>query len=287
MKPSFEQIPKITGSSQLIQHILTLPEFEPYWHFHPEYELTYIIHGRGKRIVGDSVEEFQDGDLVLLGSNLPHSWNSVKSGPDSSKCKAVVLQFNGELIPGPDHKFPEFDSIRILLEKAQQGLFFYGKEALSAGRSLIQLAKSEGIVRLSGFWLVLNELCRSSSFKLLSTSGYIPSLNKFQGERINTVFRYVAENFAEDIKLRQVAEKIHMTETSFSRFFKTITGETFTEYLTNIRIAHACSLLAEHRDKSVLQVAFESGFKSSTHFNRVFLQSKKCTPGEFRKNYRL
>lgn len=98
MKPGLEQIKKNEANSSLTQLILDLPEFEPYWHFHPEFELTFIISGSGKRIVGDSVEPFQKGDLVLLGSDLPHTWNSGNNNIKSESCKAVVFQFNQKIL---------------------------------------------------------------------------------------------------------------------------------------------------------------------------------------------
>jgi len=283
MKPSFEQVSKPGSVSSLKQLVLNLPDFEPFWHYHPEYELTYIIHGSGKRIVGDSIEPFCPGDLVLLGPDLPHTWNSDRDKHDKRMCRAVVLQFGANLIPGTAESFPEFDGIRRLLDIAGRGICFQGEKAVAAGKKLLQLPGSKGLAKLSSFWQILDELGKIDNYTLLAGDTYSPPVHKYHGERINKVFRFVAAHFQDNIQLSQVAGLVHMTETSFSRFFSTITGETFIEYLNNYRISHACRLLAGSREKGISQVAAECGYRSSTHFNRMFQLRKKCSPSEFRK----
>ena len=287
MKPGLEQIKKNEANSSLTQLILDLPEFEPYWHFHPEFELTFIISGSGKRIVGDSVEPFQEGDLVLLGSDLPHTWNSENFNNTNESCKAVVFQFSYKMLSDILNEFPEFEGIRRLLNIARRGIYFHGEQALEAGNKMLRLSKSNGLEMLTRFWLILDDLSKAANYRLLASFNYVPSLNKYNVERINTVFTYVSGHFAENIPLQKVADIVHMTQTSFCRFFKLITGETFTEYLNNFRISRACIMLTAHQDKSILQVAFDSGFKSSTHFNRMFLLKKGCSPSDFRKQYTL
>lgn len=283
MKPSFEQVNKQTDGSHLRQLDLDLTEFEPYWHFHPEFELTYIVSGSGTRIVGDSVEPFATGDLVLLGPDLPHTWNSDKGkkGP----CKAIVYQFGRNIVPDPGNGFPEFQNIVRILDLSVRGLYFYGNDIVSLSKKFTRLSRLTGLEKMTAFWLVLNELATWERFTLLTSQDYFPSLNKHNMERINKIFSYVSGHFADVIKLSDVAPLIHMTETSFSRFFKQLTGEPFIEYLNNTRISHACVLLAGEQDKSISEIAAESGFNSSTHFNRMFLHKKGCTPGYFRRQY--
>lgn len=285
MKPALEQIKKTEANSSLTQQILDLPEFEPYWHFHPELELTFIISGSGKRIVGDLVEPFQGGDLVLLGTDLPHTWNSGNNNNTSESCKAVVFQFSHKILSDMISEFPEFEGIRRLLNNAHRGISFQGEQALETGNKLLKLSKSNGLEKLTRFWLILDDLSKSANYRLLASANYVPSLNKYNVERINTVFTYVSTHFAENIPLQKVADIVHMTLTSFCRFFKLITGETFTEYLNNFRISQACIMLTAQPDKSVLQVAVDSGFRSSTHFNRMFFIKKGCSPSGFRKQH--
>jgi AraC-like DNA-binding protein len=287
MKPDLEQIKKNEANSSLTQLILDLPEFEPYWHFHPEFELTFIISGSGKRIVGDSVEPFAEGDLVLLGSDLPHTWNSENNNTTSESCKAVVFQFSQKMMSDLISEFPEFESIRRLLDMAYRGISFHGVHALETGNKMLKLSKSNGLEKLARFWLILDDLSKSTNYRLLASGNYVPSLNKYNVERINTVFTYISGHFAENIPLQKAADIVHMTQTSFCRFFKMLTGETFTEYLNNFRISQACVMLTAQQDKSILQVAFDTGFRSSTHFNRMFYAKKGCSPSGFRKQHIL
>jgi AraC-like DNA-binding protein len=287
MKPNLEQIKKNEANSSLTQLILDLPDFEPYWHFHPEFELTFIISGSGKRIVGDSVELFVEGDLVLLGSDLPHTWNSGNNNITSESCKAVVFQFSQKILSVLISEFPEFEGIRCLLSIAHRGISFHKEQALEAGNKMLKLSKLKGLEKLTRFWLILDDLSKSVNYRLLASGNYVPSLNKYNVERINTIFIYVSVHFAENIPLQKAADIVHMTQTSFCRFFKLITGETFTEYLNNFRISRACVMLAAQQDKSILQVAFDSGFRSSTHFNRMFHTIKGCSPTDFRKQHIL
>ncbi len=287
MKPGLEQIKKNEANSSLTQLILDLPEFEPYWHFHPEFELTFIISGSGKRIVGDSIEPFVAGDLVLLGSDLPHTWNSENNNIASESCKAVVFQFSHKILTDLINEFPEFEGIRRLLNIAHRGISFHGEQALAIGNKMLKLSKSNSLEKLTRFWLILDNLGKSSNYRLLASGNYVSSLNKYNVERINTVFTFVSGHFAENIPLQKVADIAHMTQTSFCRFFKLITGETFTEYLNNFRISRACVMLTAEQDKSILQVAFDSGFRSSTHFNRMFYKQKGCSPSDFRKQHNL
>lgn len=283
MKPSFEHVSTPGAVSSLKQLELNLPDFEPFWHYHPEYELTYIVYGSGKRIVGDSIDSFYPGDLVLLGPDLPHTWNSLRDKDDKLMCRAIVFQFGAKLIPGTAESFPEFDGLRRLLEIAGRGMWFHGKEADAAGKELLRLSKTRGLVKLSSFWLLLDKLGKTADFSLLAGDTYSPPHHKYHGERINKIFRFVAAHFHENIQLSQVAAQVHMTDTSFSRFFRTITGETFIDYLNNFRISHACRMLATDKHKDINQVAAECGYRSSTHFNRMFLLRKKCPPSEFRR----
>ena len=287
MKPDLEQIKKNEINSSLTQLILDQPEFEPYWHFHPEFELTLIISGSGKRIVGDSVEPFEVGDLVLLGSDLPHTWNSENNSITGESCKAVVFQFSHKILSTLISELPEFEGIRRLLSIAHRGIYFHGKQALEVGNKMLKLSKSNGLEKLTRFWLILDDLSKSTNYRLLASGNYIPSLNKYNVERINTVFTYVSGHFAENIPLKKVADIVHMTQTSFCRFFKMITGETFTEYLNNFRVSRACIMLTTQQNRSILQVVFDAGFRSSTHFNRMFHTKKGCSPSGFRKQYIL
>lgn len=280
MKASFEHIGVETHYQQ---RWISLPAFEFYWHYHPQVELTYIVSGSGERIVGDSVESFSAGDLVLVGPDLPHTWTSSGKGHAEDSCQAIVIQFRPEIFRAHPLILPEFDAIRHLLQQSARGIRFSSKVAEQTGQHLQELSYKQGLPWLTGFWTVLDFLGSSADHTFLSSVGYSPSLNKLKQDRIARIFGYIIENLSGDIRLKQAAGLVCLTETSFSRFFRRNTGMTFNGYVNEVRLAHACRLLTDYPEMSVSTVGWESGFRSSTHFNRMFLASKGCPPSEFRR----
>jgi AraC-like DNA-binding protein len=286
MKPSLETIGTKTSDVGFKIMLIEKPLFEPFWHYHPEYELTYIVSGSGKRIAGDSVQPFGKGDLVLLGPDLPHTWNSDAESRRVKSCRAIVFQFSGAVIPGEESHLPVFGGIRRLMKMSARGIQFNAEASAELGRQITSLSKAEGLKQLTGFWLLLDALSKTGDQMLLASEGYFPSLNHHSSDRINRILQYISSHFAESIHLQQMADLVHLTVPSFSRFFRVMTGDTFTSYLGAVRVSHACRLLAEQKDMSIERVATESGFRSSTHFNRTFLHYKKCTPTAYRKIHR-
>ncbi len=280
MRASFEHI---DTEVRYRQRWISLPAFEFYWHYHPEVELTYILSGSGERIVGDSVESFYAGDHVLVGPDLPHTWTSFGGSVVEDACQAMVIQFRPEVLGKQPVMEPEFDVIRKLLALSSRGIRFNKEVAEEAGRQLLQLRGKQGLHWLTGLWILLDFLGNSTDYTFLSSVGYSPSLNKLNQERISRVFDYIGHNLSGEIRLKQAAGLVYMTETSFSRFFRKNTGMTFNGYVNEIRLSHACRLLTEHPEMSVSSVAWESGFRSSTHFNRMFFTAKGCSPSAFRK----
>jgi len=284
MEALFEHISSDTLYRQLT---ISEPAFEFFWHYHPEFELTYISKGEGKRFTGDCIEPFRDGDFVLTGPNLPHTWVSEKSAGESALCHAYVVQFKADMFDADVLKFKEFDDIRHLLKLSERGIVFLGETSRKASVRFEKLKRESGINWLLHFWSLLDFLSKESEYRLLSSLSCSPSLNKYTPQRIDRVFKYLDKHYADVVKLRDVADLVHMTETSFSRFFKRNIGMSFIDYLNELRIAAACKLLTSQPDKNMADIAWEAGFKSSTHFNRMFYAKKGCNPGDFRKQFLL
>jgi AraC-like DNA-binding protein len=280
MKASYEHIDQ---DSSHIQLWISQPAFEFYWHYHPELELTFILKGSGERIVGDHIESFTAGDLVLLGPNLPHTWTSSGTEKKPGSCQAVVVQFRAGIFENSLAGFPEFDHIRRLVERSARGIKFNQAVSGEAGREMSLLNKKQGLPWLTGFWTLLDGLSKTDEFTLLSSAGYSPSLKKQNQERIDRVFHWLNQHHSGEITLKQAADMVFMTETSFSRFFKKNIGITFNGYLNELRLSTACRLLVDHPEKSKAEISWESGFRSSTHFNRMFLKVKGLSPSSFRK----
>ena len=276
MKPIFEDIKKQQGASSFYAYRFTIPYFEFKWHYHPEYELTYIIKGNGFRLVGDSHLPFQDGDLVLLGSNLPHTW--VGKSDNDIDFEVVVIQFSIEFM----NRFLDFEEtgkLKMLIEKAINGLSFVDLNT-EAKSKLMDLVNTNGLNRITLLLSVL-DLLTQSNYEQLSSNHFQFALNKESELRINKVCVYLQNHFKEKITLKQVADLILLSESNFCKFFKKATGKTYSDYLNAIRINEIGYLLLQS-DKAISEIAFESGFETLSYFNRIFLKKKGLTPKAFR-----
>lgn len=250
------------------------------FHYHPEIELTRIVGSSGHRYVGDHVGRFAPGDLVLLGSDLPHAYiNDAKvSGPAQS----MVLQFMPTCL-GPDFfQLGEMRAVRRLLERSRAGLSFHGRTRDKAGALMAQLVGLDGFARLAAFLHILEVLAHSREFRVLASPAYSPSLALYQGERINRVCELVTRKFKEGVTQSEAARIARMSPPSFSRFFRRATNRTFRSFLNQVRIGHASQLLLE-TDRTVAEVCYESGFGNLSNFNRQFLKLRKISPRAYRR----
>ncbi len=278
MRPTLEPLRHKTIDQSILSYSFSAKAFRFKWHYHPEFELTYIVKGSGKRLVGDSYEDFYEGDLVLLGSSLPHTWVGEKA--KNKTYSAIVIQFPSDFLQ-PLSNYGELNSIKALLSKTGNGLVFdqAGKKAV------IKLIRQ--MVRLKGFDLLLQllkvlEKLSHCPYKTLSSKSFKPVRGIENEKRINVIFQYVQTNFAEKISVKRVAGLIHLSGSAFCKFFKRISGRTFSDYVNDVRIVNAYQLLME-TDKSISSIAYKSGFTSITYFNRVFYRKKRITPREVRR----
>jgi AraC-like DNA-binding protein len=255
-----------------------------YWHFHLEVELTLIVRSRGRRFVGDSIEPYEEGDLVLLGSNLPHTWDSDPSrqGPH----EAVFCQFSPSFLGQDFLGAPELTAVRRLLERSAQGLRFGGRTQREAARRMEGLEGMQGLGRLAALLELLDLLARSREFRTLSTREFVPALRRGDAGRIDRVCRFLNDRCAERVTLAEAAAVAHLSIPAFSRFFRRKTGRTLVAYLNELRTGLACRELIES-DRSVSEIAFHSGFNNLSNFNRRFLELKGMSPREFRREHSL
>lgn len=277
MRPRREHRPQAGEPPSIQCFEVTVPSFEFYWHYHPEYELTYIVKGRGRRLVGDSQEAFSEGDLVLLGPNLPHTW--VGDSRSEEPCRAVVLKFSAAVF-GVLAAIPDSGPATSLLKRSASGLHFP-----YAGNKLPDLfdcvRQAGGIQALAYLLLLLDSLTRAEALPLASAH-FLPLAEARNEQRLQQVFKYVQEDFAKGISLREAAQRAHLSVSAFCKFFKKATGKTFSDYVNEARITHACTLLLE-TDKPIGMVAEASGFENLAYFNRVFLKKKEAPPGQWRR----
>lgn len=263
------------------------PSLLKVWHYHPEIELVFLLKSTGTRFVGDSIETFEPGQLVLLGENLPHMWlNDPEYYEKESqlKAEAIAVHFKLDFLGPEFFNSPELLKVADLLERARQGILFH-KPNEEVKTIMWELLSARGIERLTKLFTLLNLLCNATSYEYLSSEGFINSFNQKDTNNLKQVYEYIFKNFDEPIQLKEVAEIARMNPAAFSRFFKKIHKKTFTRYLNEIRIGYACKLLIEEKHK-IIAVCFDCGFTNISNFNRQFKLIRGMTPTQFQKFYK-
>ena len=278
MRASFENIAAGNVAQAFSAYRLQVPGFEFNWHYHPEYELTLILKGAGKRMVGDSYESFREGDLVLIGPNLPHTWASEKIKKKDAMQEAIVVQFSPSIFSG-FHVYPEFTGIRKILEQSAHGLSFQLSAGIRRNMEILPLKKTAD--RIALLIRILDQLA-VEKFSVLSAGNYGALKGVKNEKRISQLSNYVQANFSKPITLANAARIVHLSPGAFCKFAKKAFGKTFSDHVNDIRVSHACKLLTE-TDKPISAIAFAAGFESLTYFNRVFLRKKGMQPNAFRK----
>ncbi|MFM9949551.1 MAG: AraC family transcriptional regulator [Saprospiraceae bacterium] len=279
MKPKLEKITEKKGRHSFLAFELKLPRFDFFWHYHPEYELTLITEGRGRRLVGDSHESFEEGDLVLMGPGLPHTW--VSDDSQQERMTAVVVQFSGHFM----ERFTELEelsTINKLLTQARQGIAFSGEKSAAVAEHLKQLPQKTGVDKITGLLHILGALAQMNHTALASPF-YQPLKGNENENRINKVCQYVQKHATEKLTIHKAASLIHLSPGAFCKFFKRITGKTFSDYVNDIRIAHVCHQLMT-TDKQIAEIAYGNGFETLTYFHRVFLKKTGKRPRAYRVN---
>ena len=282
MKPILLQIPKSNKASFLVA-LDEGPYFYTPLHFHITCQLTLILDGKGTRFVGDNIERFEEGEIVFLGSNIPHVFRNDPAyyEPDSKLvARAIHAFFMPDFLGEKFWKLPELAPINKLLEQAERGIKVTGKTNLIVGEKLQRMLELEGFARMIELFNILQILAASSDLELLASSVVNQSLKKSDSSKINDVFNYVMHHFSEQIKLDDVAAVASMSPTAFCRYFKKNTKKTFSEFLNEIRIGHACKLITEEK-YPIAEVAFLCGYKNISNFNRRFKTIMGVTPSEY------
>ncbi|MGE4585936.1 MAG: AraC family transcriptional regulator [Mangrovibacterium sp.] len=263
------------------------PHFTFPWHFHPEYELVYVIKSFGKRFVADHAEDFKEGDLVLLGPNLPHFWKNNElfySGDPRYQVNAVVVHFPEDFLAHELESYSEFFRIGKLLKRAARGISFPSEVSAKIGPQLRKLLKKKGLEQLLGFIRILDKLAGTEGGRLLSSENYQPDFLEWPSERMERVMHLINTGYREPISQETIARRIGMNSSAFSRYFREKTGKSFTNFVSEMRIGYACKLLQEGK-LSVSQIGFESGFNNLSNFNRSFRKINSCTPTQYRNQF--
>ncbi len=288
MKPINVKLSRSPESSFKFKKI-ELETFDFNWHCHPEYELMFMKKSRGKRFIGDNISFYREGDLFLIGSNLPHTWLSSKATTQHCKMQnAILIQFDENLAGLDINHAPEFSALHRLLTEARFGIRFKGKTRDLAASKIQKMLKLEGMDRFIQLLSILNLLSASKEGdkKYLSSIEFTNGLQHDGRSRIDRVCTYINSHYKNSVSLESASEIASMSINAFSRFFKKSTGNTFVEYVNKLRIGQACKLLAEN-ELTIAEICYQVGFNNLSNFNRQFRKYKNLSPKQYRKEFLL
>ncbi len=284
MKPSFQHLGFNVVQESFLCFQVSSPKFGFHWHYHPECEISYVLNGYGTRLVGDNVQNFEKGDLLFLGSDLPHTLISDELFNQSNQLmEVIVIQFPLELLKPRVEEIHELSNIGLLINNSNRGLSFAGEEVEKVGLKMQELIDCKGFNRYHLLLEILNDLS-NMPFEHLASKLYSPRIGNNSEERIRRVCTYIHENFSSHIDISKLASLSFMNEAAFCRFFKRMTGKTAMTYINDLRISKSCQLMLSE-GLSISEAAYQSGFNSITHFNRSFIKRKGETPSSFRKHF--
>lgn len=277
---------KIIHDRTTLCSLVPYPQFVLPRHKHVEYEIMLFTHGSGKQFVGEGVADYQEGDVALIGSNVPHlHLCNTKLNPIASfdVSAGEALQFHPTIFPVSMKELPDYCSIYELLQKSQYGIRFYEKELYSKLKQLFQeIEKQEHTQRLICLFQILEQLCLCKKTKTLSETAYNSSNLLIEAnEPVSKVYSYLFNHFKDKITLKEVADYVKQNPSALCRYFKQRTDKNIFQCLAEIRVEHACKLLA-YSNLSISQIAYESGYNNVPYFIKQFESLTQRTPKEYR-----
>ncbi|MBU2975658.1 AraC family transcriptional regulator [Zobellia sp. B3R18] len=260
------------------------PNFLRVWHYHPEIELVVILKSSGTRFIGDSIEKFQEGEVVLIGKNVPHMWlnDEIYFQPESTlEAEAFAIHFTRDFLGKGFFEIPEMKQVSNLLMRADRGVKF-----MNLSRELVKritnLIEYDSTTRIFKTIEILSDLSKHESYQLLSSRSFVTAFQKADNLRMDKIYAYVFENFNDGISASDVAKMTGMNKSAFSRFFKKVHKKPFTRYLNEIKVGYASRLLLENKE-SITSIAYLSGFNNISNFNRQFKVIHGMAPSAYLK----
>ena len=271
MKPLYQDLP-FPIDSHIHYYIEDLPHFIVPWHYHPAIEIMYITRGIGTRFVGDCIEQYEEGDVCMIGPNLPHEWRNDDAYFDKEsglRATCICLFFKREIFDPNFIRLPEMNNIRDLIERSRRGLKFTGKSKLEITRFIRSSVNDVGVRKVTNLLTLLELMATSTEYELLASVGFTTS---------------VVKNFATSIRLEEVSTLVGLTPTAFCRYFKERTKKTFVEYLNEMRIGYSKKLLLENKMK-ISTISGEVGFPNLSNFISQFKKVTGMSPSQFQKQF--
>jgi AraC-like DNA-binding protein len=287
MKPIVEKPSPSSDAEPVVCDVVRGKDFGCVWHYHPEHEITLVTKGGTERVVGDKITPLQPGDLVFIGSNVPHDFrNQPLPGAPIGEVEAIVVQFMPQL-PGLEdwlHR-SSMQTTRRLFQRASQGLEVTGITRLTATRMMKDMPEAQGMKRVILLLQLLDLLANSEDLQEISPAVLPTSTPSDAPDRVGIACEHIKAHLTEPIYVEELAALAGLGRSAFSRLFRHSTGRTVPQYVNELRIVRACQLLAES-DLTVGQIAFECGFVSPAHFQRQFRTHRECAPLAYRNRVR-
>jgi AraC-like DNA-binding protein len=257
------------------------------WHYHAEIELIHIKKGEGTQFIGDSIKRFKPGDVILVGPNLPHYWrfDDVYYEENTKAIADIRVAHFNENFWGPQFlELPENLCIKSVLEKARRGLQITGKIKQKVAELLEELQEIDGPQRIVLLIEALTQIANAKQLVPLSSMGFQPDLIDAEKDRINAIYEYSIRNFKRKIQLEEIAEVANISPNSFCRYFKSRTRKTYSQFLIELRVGHACKLLIEN-NQCIKRLCYESGFNNFTSFHKYFKMITGKSPLVYQKEF--
>ncbi|WP_286233910.1 AraC family transcriptional regulator [Thalassotalea sediminis] len=255
-----------------------------HWHYHPEYEIALILNSKGQRYVGDNIDNYNEFDMAFIGPNMPHTWCSSLE-VNGQKQHTYVAQIPKAWLEGLIYGMPDLASLKNLLTLSRRGIKFSKQAVVQAAKIFAKMEQEDATSRFIGLMDILHIMDRDQDKQVLSSDGFkLTTTSDPSTEKIDKAVRYIHEHYTDAICANDIATLLHMSTNHFHRFFKHHTEQTFTEFVNQLRISKACSLLI-NTTKPIYTISDTCGFNNISNFNRRFLQFKAMKPSEFRKIY--
>lgn len=286
MKPIVERLNREAESSFVIQKDV-FPHYPTPWHYHPEYELVLVTKSTGRKVIGDQVSEFSDGDLAFLGPYLPHVYHNHDSYYEQNpllKAEAIVIHFAGDFLGKSFFDVPEMKTVKTLLEDSARGFAVTGAMNKRIAEKMEAMLNMEGAGRIIELLNILRLLSQTAEKRIICSPGFVQNYKTSGSERITIVCDYILKNFASNLTLETVAKVANMSPNAFCYFFKKCTRKTFIGFLNEVRVGYACKLLTENRF-NISEICYQSGFKNLSNFNRQFKKITRKTPNQYKLHF--
>jgi AraC-like DNA-binding protein len=286
MKKILRELAKSENSSYIVKEEIAA-QFSAPFHFHKGYEFTYIVNGHGKFYGGDSLLNFTAGDIYLFGIGFPHYFINDKSFVRSGElARSIVIQFQEDFLGGDFYLQPEFLKVKALLNTAYRGIKITNPSARL--KKLImdapKITELRGLINLLQI-LETVSLLKMEDITIISTNAFENSMvTKKKENKLDEVYKYVLENFKDEITIQKAASLAFMNESAFCRYFKRRTHKTLSQFVNHVRVTHAVRLLTEE-DISISKLCFECGFNNLSYFNRQFKSITGTTPYSYRQAF--